>query len=160
MASATAGQTDTYAFGNLTTTSGTVFAVQASAVIRKDDAGTRSLALVARPGATDRLGATVGGPRRLRLRRAAVGHQPRRRGVDDRGRQCRGVRSEVTRLMAARVTQTTVEVLTKSSVRRVRTTQLGREALTNSALRRLRVSQFGVELLLPNEPVAPAPTGP
>ena len=60
VSSLTAGQTDTYAFGNLTTTSGTVFAVQASAQVRKDDAGTRTLALVARPGSTDRLGATQG----------------------------------------------------------------------------------------------------
>jgi hypothetical protein len=60
VSSATAGQTDTYAFGNLTTASGTVFAVQATAYARKDDAGTRSLALVARPGSTDRVGATQG----------------------------------------------------------------------------------------------------
>lgn len=57
VASATAGQTDTYAFGDLTVT-GTVKAVQATAQARKDDAGSRSIALVARPGSTDRVGAT------------------------------------------------------------------------------------------------------
>jgi len=60
VSSATAGQTDTYAFGDLAVASGTVKAVQATAVARKDDAGSRSLALVARPGGTDRLGATQG----------------------------------------------------------------------------------------------------
>jgi len=60
IASSTAAQTDTYAFGNLVTTSGTVRAVQATATARKDDAGARSVALVARPGGTDRLGATQG----------------------------------------------------------------------------------------------------
>lgn len=60
VSSLTAGQTDTYACGNLVTTSGTVYAVQATATARKDDAGSRSLALVARPGGTDRLGATQG----------------------------------------------------------------------------------------------------
>jgi hypothetical protein len=57
VSSATAGQTDTYAFGDLAVT-GTVKAVQATAVCRKDDAGSRSIALVARPGGTDRVGAT------------------------------------------------------------------------------------------------------
>jgi hypothetical protein len=59
VASATAGQTDTYAFANLTTASGTVHAVQAMAHARKDDAGTRTFAFVARPGGTDRLGAAL-----------------------------------------------------------------------------------------------------
>lgn len=59
VSSATAGQTDTYAYGDLSVaTSGTVKAVQATALARKDDAGSRSLALVARPGSTDRVGAT------------------------------------------------------------------------------------------------------
>jgi len=59
VASATAGQTDTYAFGDLSVASaGTVKAVQATVVARKDDAGSRSLAVVARPGGTDRVGAT------------------------------------------------------------------------------------------------------
>jgi hypothetical protein len=57
VASATAGQTDTYAFGDLSVT-GAVKAVQATALARKDDAGSRSIALVARPGSTDRVGAT------------------------------------------------------------------------------------------------------
>ena len=59
VSSATAGQTDTYAYGDLSVaTSGTVKAVQATASCRKDDAGARTLALVARPGSTDRVGAT------------------------------------------------------------------------------------------------------
>jgi hypothetical protein len=62
--------------------------------------------------------------------------------------------------MAARVSQVGVEVLSKSSVRRVRVTQVGAEAMVNSALRRARVSQFGVELLLPNESVGPGPPDP
>jgi hypothetical protein len=37
---------------------GTVKAVQATALARKDDAGSRSIALVARPGSTDRVGST------------------------------------------------------------------------------------------------------
>ena len=57
VSSATAGQTDTYAFGDLAVT-GAVKAVQATAYCRKDDAGSRSLALVTRPGSTDRVGAT------------------------------------------------------------------------------------------------------
>jgi hypothetical protein len=59
VSSATAGQTDTYTFGNLSVAGGTVKAVQVSAFHRKDDAGSRNLALVARPGSTDRLGTTV-----------------------------------------------------------------------------------------------------
>lgn len=59
VSSATAGQTDTYAFGDLSVaSSGTVKAVQATVQARKDDAGSRSLAVVARPGSTDRVGAT------------------------------------------------------------------------------------------------------
>ena len=59
VSSATAAQTDTYAYGDLSVaTSGTVKAVQATVQARKDDAGSRSLALVARPGSTDRLGGT------------------------------------------------------------------------------------------------------
>lgn len=59
VSSSTAAQTDTYACGDLSVaTSGTVKAVQASVLARKDDAGSRSLALVARPGSTDRVGAT------------------------------------------------------------------------------------------------------
>lgn len=58
VSSATAGQTDLYAFGDLGVASGTVKAVQATVLARKDDAGSRSLAVVARPGSTDRVGAT------------------------------------------------------------------------------------------------------
>lgn len=59
VSSATAGQTDTYAFGDLSVaSSGVVKAVQATVQARKDDAGSRSLALIARPGGTDRVGAT------------------------------------------------------------------------------------------------------
>lgn len=58
VSSATANQVDTYAFGDSAVT-GTVKAVQATVYHRKDDAGSRSLALVARPGSTDQAGATI-----------------------------------------------------------------------------------------------------
>lgn len=56
VSSSTADQVDTYTFGNLVTTAGTVKGVQVSAFARKDDAGSRNIALVARPGSTDRPG--------------------------------------------------------------------------------------------------------
>jgi hypothetical protein len=59
VSSATAGQVDTYAFGDLTITTGVVKGVQAFAFARKDDAGDRSIALVARPVSTDIVGDTV-----------------------------------------------------------------------------------------------------
>lgn len=58
VSTATADEIDTYAFSNLTTTAGTVKGVQVSAFARKDDAGSRSIALVSRPGSTDRVGDT------------------------------------------------------------------------------------------------------
>lgn len=58
VSSSTADQIDTYAFGNLATTAGAVKGVQVSAFARKDDAGSRNIALVARPGSTDRAGDT------------------------------------------------------------------------------------------------------
>lgn len=56
---ATVGDRDSYGFGNLTAVAGTVYALQTCMYARKDDAGTRQLAAVARPGSTDRDGATV-----------------------------------------------------------------------------------------------------
>jgi len=53
VASGTTGDRDTYAFSNLTPTSGTVYGVQIFAEARKDDAGTRTLYLTARSGSTD-----------------------------------------------------------------------------------------------------------
>lgn len=46
--SGTIGDKDTYAYGNLTPTSGTVFGVQITPYMRKDDAGVRSVVSVAR----------------------------------------------------------------------------------------------------------------
>jgi hypothetical protein len=54
-----AGDKDTYAFGNVTPTSGTVKGVQIMAYHRKDDAGSRSIAPVYRPTSTDYDGTTV-----------------------------------------------------------------------------------------------------
>ena len=55
----TAGEKDTYAFGNLTPTSGTIAGVQVLINARKDDAGSRSIAPVYRPVSTDYDGTTV-----------------------------------------------------------------------------------------------------
>ena len=55
----TAGEKDTYAFGNLTSTSGTIKGVQVLINARKDDAGSRSIAPVYRPVSTDYDGTTV-----------------------------------------------------------------------------------------------------
>jgi len=54
----TAGEKDTYAFGNLTPTSGTVKGVRVMICARKDDAGSRSIAPVYRPASTDYDGTT------------------------------------------------------------------------------------------------------
>ena len=54
----TAGEKDTYAFGNLTPTSGTIKGVQILINARKDDAGSRSIAPVYRPSSTDYDGTT------------------------------------------------------------------------------------------------------
>ena len=55
----TAGNKDTYVFGNLDTTGGSVFAVQTVIVARKDDAGVRQIAPVIRQSTTDYDGTTV-----------------------------------------------------------------------------------------------------
>lgn len=59
VSTATANEIDTYAFGNLTTTSGTVYGVQVNMTARKDDAGSRSIAPVVRLSSTDRIGNSV-----------------------------------------------------------------------------------------------------
>lgn len=51
--SSTVNDKDTYAYGNLTSTSGTVFGVQVLPYARKTDAGTRSIVSVARVSATE-----------------------------------------------------------------------------------------------------------
>ena len=56
--SATPNQRDLFAMGNLATTSGTVFGVQTHMVARKDDAGTRQVALMTKSGATETVGST------------------------------------------------------------------------------------------------------
>jgi hypothetical protein len=60
VSSAAAGNTDTYTFADLLTLSGTIQAVQATALARDDAAGSGSIALVARPGSTNHVGATQG----------------------------------------------------------------------------------------------------
>jgi hypothetical protein len=59
VSSATVDQIDTYEFGNLVPASGLVKGVMASVWARKDDAGVRQMAIVARPGSTDRIGDTI-----------------------------------------------------------------------------------------------------
>lgn len=56
VSSSTVDQTDTYAMGNLVTTSGTIKAVQYVLEARKANAGSRSVAAVARIGSTDYAG--------------------------------------------------------------------------------------------------------
>jgi len=51
--SATVGQKDTYTYGNLATTAGTVHGVQVATYARKTDAGTRKIASVARLSTTE-----------------------------------------------------------------------------------------------------------
>ena len=51
--SATANQKDSFAFGDVTPTSGTVYGVQVNVVCRKDDAGSRSLRSLNRLSGTD-----------------------------------------------------------------------------------------------------------
>jgi hypothetical protein len=55
----TTGEKDTYAFGNVTPTSGTVKGVQVLIHNRKDDAGSRTIAPVYRPVSTDYDGTAV-----------------------------------------------------------------------------------------------------
>ena len=59
ISSSTANQVDTFAMGNLATTAGTIKGVQYLLMARKDDAGSRSVAPVARPVSTDRVGTTA-----------------------------------------------------------------------------------------------------
>jgi hypothetical protein len=56
--SKTAGAIDTYAMGDLATASGTVYGVQYLEYVRKDNAGSRTAAPVARIGGTDYAGTT------------------------------------------------------------------------------------------------------
>lgn len=58
VSSATVNQVDTYAFADLGANVGAIDAVNVVLRARKDDAGTRQVAPVARPGSTDRVGAT------------------------------------------------------------------------------------------------------
>jgi hypothetical protein len=51
--SSTVGDKDTYAFGNLTPTTGTVYAVQPCLYAKKTDAGTRKIASIARLSGTE-----------------------------------------------------------------------------------------------------------
>lgn len=60
--SSTAAQKDTFAYGNLSAATGTLYAVQHLLYRRKDDAGARTMRPVARISATDYPGATVGMP--------------------------------------------------------------------------------------------------
>jgi hypothetical protein len=55
----TTGNKDTYAYADLATTAGIVYGVQQLIYARKDDAGTRTIAPVARSGGTDYDGSTV-----------------------------------------------------------------------------------------------------
>ncbi len=55
----TVGHRDSYAFGDLPSLAGTVFGVKTLVYARKDDAGTRQIAAVSRPGTADRDGSTV-----------------------------------------------------------------------------------------------------
>jgi hypothetical protein len=56
---ATVGHRDSYAFDDLPVLAGAVFGVQTNLYARKDDVAARQIAAVARPGSTDRDGATV-----------------------------------------------------------------------------------------------------
>lgn len=58
VSSATPGDVDTYAYGNLATGAGVVFAVQHLLSIRKDDAGARTARPLSRVGGTDYPGVT------------------------------------------------------------------------------------------------------
>lgn len=57
--SSTANQIDTFAYSNLSVSSGTVKAVAPNMWARKDDAGSRSIAAVARLSAVDATGSTI-----------------------------------------------------------------------------------------------------
>jgi hypothetical protein len=57
--SSTASQIDSFVFGDVTPTSGTVYAVCVNLMARKDDAGTRTLRALARLSGTDATGSSV-----------------------------------------------------------------------------------------------------
>ena len=59
ISSSTTNQIDTYAFGDLSPTAGSVLAVEVLSFARKDDAGTRTIAPVIRTGSTDAVGTSV-----------------------------------------------------------------------------------------------------
>lgn len=56
----TAGEIDLYAYPDIAVAAGTIYGVQQTAVCRKDDAGTRTIKHIARPGSTNNLSAAVG----------------------------------------------------------------------------------------------------
>lgn len=56
--SSTVGQKDTYSFADMSHTPATIFGVQAVACVKKDDAGARAVALLAKSGATEDTGAS------------------------------------------------------------------------------------------------------
>lgn len=58
VAEQTVGERDSYTFTDLSILAGSVYGVQTFAYARKDNSGTREFAMVARPGSTDRDGAT------------------------------------------------------------------------------------------------------
>jgi hypothetical protein len=51
--SGSAGDRETYGFGTMETTLGTVYGVQQTALVRKTDAGSRSVSMITRSGSTD-----------------------------------------------------------------------------------------------------------
>lgn len=59
VADSTVNHRDSYAYANLAALTGSVFFVQTNLYARKDDAGLRQIAAVARPASTDRDGSTV-----------------------------------------------------------------------------------------------------
>jgi hypothetical protein len=56
--SETADQIDTYTFSDLVLSTGLIKGIQLSAYARKDDAGSRNIALISRPGSVNRIGAS------------------------------------------------------------------------------------------------------
>lgn len=58
VATSTVNNRDSYAFDDLSVLSGTVYAVQTNVYARKDNTGTRQIAVSTRPGSTDNDGAT------------------------------------------------------------------------------------------------------
>jgi hypothetical protein len=58
VATSTVGNEDTYLFGSLSSSPGTIFGVQMNMVARKDDAGSRLVAAIVRNSSTDYAGST------------------------------------------------------------------------------------------------------